>query len=55
MRQICIRDQVTLKLTAVGHRTAFNNLQNPTVKGPKNEKCRTIQARKLTAHVCTKQ
>ena len=53
MRQLFTRDQITQKLTTIGHRTAFNNDQNPyhivRYNRPRNDKCKPIQTRKLTA------
>ena len=52
MRQLSTRDQMTQKLTTIGHRTTFNNEQSPyrivRYKRPRNDKCKTIQTRKLT-------
>ena len=45
-------DQMTQKSTIIGHRTAFNNVQSPyhivSYITPQNDKCKTIQTRKLT-------
>ena len=41
MRQLFTRDQMTQKLTTIGHRTAFNNEKNPyctvSYKRPQND------------------
>ena len=43
---------MTQKLTTIGHSTAFNYEYNPyrivSYKRPQNDKCKTIQTRKLT-------
>ena len=48
------RDQMTQKLTTIGHHTAFNNEQSTysivSFKRPQNEKCFTIQTRKSSFH-----
>ena len=53
MRQLSTRDQMTQKLTIIGHSTAFNNEKSSyckvSYKRPRNDKCKTIQTRKLTA------
>ena len=45
---------MTQKLTSIGHCKAFNNEQRPYrivgYKRPRNDKCKTIQTRKLTAY-----
>ena len=47
MRKPSTRDQITQKLTTIGHRTAFNNEQSlyrkVSYKRPRNDKCKTIQ------------
>ena len=52
MKQLSTRDQMTQKLTTIGHRTAFNNEQSPyrivSYKRPRNDKCKTIKTRKMT-------
>ena len=59
MRQLATKDQMTQKLTAIGHRTAFNNEQSPyrivSYKRPRNHKCKTTQTRKLTAYLMYKK
>ena len=49
MRQLSTRDQMTQKLTAICHRTAFKNEQSPyrivSCKRPRNDKCKTIQSK----------
>ena len=53
MRQLFTRDQMTQKLTTIGHCMAFNNEPTPyrivSYKMPRNDNCKTIQAIKLTA------
>ena len=55
MRQLSIRDQMTQKLTTIGNRTAFKHEQSPhrivSYKRPRNDKCKTIQTRRLTIYV----
>ena len=53
MRQLFTKAQMTQKLTNMCHRAAVNNEQSPYRKisynRPRNDKCKTIQTRKLTA------
>ena len=51
LRQLFTRDQMTQKLTTIGHCMAFNNWQSPyhtfSYRKPRNDKCKSIQTRKL--------
>ena len=46
------KSQMTQKLTAIGHRTVFDNKHSPyrivSYKEPRNHKCKTIQTREVT-------
>lgn len=52
MRHVSARNQITSNLTNIVHHTAFSNEQNPycivSYKSPRDDKCKTIKARKLT-------
>ena len=58
MTQLSTREQLTQKLTTIGDLMAFNNEQNSylivSYKRPWNDKCKTIQTRKLMARIMFK-
>ena len=58
MRQLSTRDQMTQKLTTIGHHTAFNNEQSPycivCYKRHRNDNVKQFKRENSRPNLCTK-